>query len=116
MTTLTATPRAVETEGQDHAALLDALRDAIGPAHVMTDAKDFDARLIEDRGLRRGTALALIRPGSTEEVAACMRLCHAANVPVTPQGGNTSLCAGAVPGAAGHIILSMSRMNQIETS
>jgi len=43
-----------------------------------------------------------------------MRLAHAAGVPVTPQGGNTSLCAGAVPGAAGHIILSLSRMNEIE--
>ena len=48
MTTLTAPRRADDTDAQDHAALLDALRDAIGPAHVVTDAKDFDARLIEE--------------------------------------------------------------------
>lgn len=111
MTTLTAPRRADDTDAQDHAALLDALRDAIGPAHVVTDAKDFDARLIEDRGLRRGTALALIRPGSTEEVAACMRLCHGAQVPVTPQGGNTGLAGGGVPD--GGIILTTDRLNRI---
>ena len=111
MTTLTAPRRAPETDGQNHSALLDDLRQAIGAAHVVTDAKDFDARLIEDRGLRRGTALALIRPGSTEEVAACIRLCHAAQVPVTPQGGNTGLAGGGVP--AGGIILTTDRLNRI---
>ena len=111
MTTLTAPRRAPETDGQDHGALLDDLRQAIGAAHVVTDAKDFDARLIEDRGLRRGTALALIRPGSTEEVAACMRLCHAAQVPVTPQGGNTGLAGGGVPD--GGIILTTGRLNRV---
>ncbi|UOA34340.1 putative FAD-linked oxidoreductase (plasmid) [Sulfitobacter sp. DSM 110093] len=111
MTTLTAPRRAPETDGRDNSALLDDLRQAIGAAHVVTDAKDFDARLIEDRGLRRGTALALIRPGSTEEVAACMRLCHAAQVPVTPQGGNTGLAGGGVPD--GGIILTTDRLNRI---
>ena len=111
MTTLTAPRRAPETDGQNHSALLDDLRQAIGAAHVVTDAKDFDARLIEDRGLRRGTALALIRPGSTEEVAACMRLCHAAQVPVTPQGGNTGLAGGGVPD--GGIILTTGRLNRV---
>ncbi|MGB0901320.1 FAD-binding oxidoreductase [Halocynthiibacter sp.] len=60
-------------------------------------------------------SLGVARPQTTQDVSAIMRLAQAADVPVTPQGGNTSLCAGAVPGAGGHIILSMSRMNQIET-
>ena len=60
-------------------------------------------------------ALGVARPETTEQVAAVLRLAAQAGAPVTPQGGNTSLCAGAVPGAPGHIILSLSRMNRIET-
>ncbi|KKK91641.1 hypothetical protein LCGC14_2710890, partial [marine sediment metagenome] len=111
MTTLTAPRDLPQTDARDHSALLDDLRQAIGDTYVVTNAKDFDARLIEDRGLRRGTALALLRPGSTEEVATCMRLCHAAQVPVTPQGGNTGLAGGGVPN--GGVILTTERLNQI---
>ncbi|QCO54736.1 FAD-binding oxidoreductase [Pseudorhodobacter turbinis] len=94
-----------------HSALPDALRRAIGAAHVLTEANDLEARLVEDRGLARGSALALLRPGSTHEVAACQRLCHAAGMPVVPQGGNTGLAGGGVP--EGGIILTTDRLNAI---
>ena len=111
MTTLSAPPTAPEADGRDHTALLASLREAIGAAHVVTDAQDMAARLVEDRGLRQGTALALLRPGSTEEVATCLRLCKAAKMPVTPQGGNTGLAGGGVPD--GGIILTTDRLNRI---
>jgi FAD/FMN-containing dehydrogenase len=95
----------------DHSALLDDLRQAIGTAHLITEAGDMSGRLVEDRGLFTGTALALLRPGSTQEVAACLRLCHAARVPVIPQGGNTGLVGGGVPD--GGIILTTDRLNRI---
>jgi FAD/FMN-containing dehydrogenase len=65
-------------------------------------------------GLQSHPPLGGARPETTEQVSAVMRLAHAAGVPVTPQGGNTSLCAGAVPERAGHIILSLSRMAAME--
>ena len=111
MTTLSAPPTAPEADGRDHTALLASLREAIGAAHVVTEAQDMAARLVEDRGLRQGTALALLRPGSTEEVATCLRLCKAAKMPVTPQGGNTGLAGGGVPD--GGIILTTDRLNRI---
>ncbi|MGB3244360.1 MAG: FAD-binding oxidoreductase [Sulfitobacter sp.] len=94
-----------------HSTLLESLRQAIGDAHVVTDSAGMAPRLIEDRGLRVGTALALLKPASTQEVAACMRLCHAAKVSVIPQGGNTGLAGGGVPD--GGIIITTERLNRI---
>ena len=55
----------------------------------------------------------LVRPRSTGEVSALLRLCHAHRVPVVPQGGLTGLAGAAVP-CAGGVALSLDRMNTIE--
>jgi FAD/FMN-containing dehydrogenase len=57
--------------------------------------------------------LGIARPASTQEVATALALCAAANVPVVPQGGNTSLAGGSVLGEPGGVILSLSRLNSI---
>ncbi|WP_245999211.1 FAD-binding oxidoreductase [Paracoccus methylarcula] len=88
-----------------------ALEAAVGAAHVTADPKAMEPRLIEDRGLYRGTALALVRPGTTEEVAGVVRACRAAAVPIVPQGGNTGLVGGGVP--EGAVILATDRLNRI---
>lgn len=59
------------------------------------------------------TPLGVARPASTDQVAAVVAACHAAGVPVTPQGGNTGLCGGAVLEQPGGVILSLSRMTKI---
>ncbi|MDO9418380.1 FAD-binding oxidoreductase [Pararhizobium sp.] len=65
---------------------------------------------------RYGVApLGVARPGTTEEVAAVLKACSDAGVSVVPQGGNTSLCGGAVTEEADSIILSLSRMTAIGT-
>ncbi|MGI4955643.1 MAG: FAD-binding oxidoreductase [Janthinobacterium lividum] len=66
------------------------------------------------RGLYNGQTMAVVRPGSTAEVAAVIQACAAAGIAVVPQGGNTSMVGGAVPGADGrNIILSLSRLNRV---
>ncbi len=57
--------------------------------------------------------LALVRPRSTQEVATTLRICHAAGVPVVPQGGLTGLCGGAEP-TSDSVALSLERLNGIE--
>ena len=57
--------------------------------------------------------LALVRPRSTDEVSALLRICHAYRVPVVPQGGLTGLAGAAVP-VPGCVAVSMERMNVIE--
>ena len=57
--------------------------------------------------------LALVRPRSTEEVSAVMRLCSVHRIAVVPQGGLTGLAGAAVP-MEGAVALSLDRMNRIE--
>ena len=58
--------------------------------------------------------LALVRPRSTEDVSAALRVCHRHRIPVVPQGGLTGLAGGAVP-VQGCVAISLERMNAIET-
>ncbi|SER67132.1 glycolate oxidase [Tranquillimonas rosea] len=56
--------------------------------------------------------LAAILPGSTEEVAAALRICHEERVPVVPRGSGTSLAGGALP-TADSVILGVARLNEV---
>lgn len=64
-------------------------------------------------GLAPVRPLALVRPRTTGEVAAALRLCNRHGIPVVPQGGLTGLAGGGQPLADG-IALSLDRMNGIE--
>ncbi|KLU24193.1 hypothetical protein EOS_21495, partial [Caballeronia mineralivorans PML1(12)] len=75
-------------------ALIAALEAEIGADAVLTAESDL-APFTEDwRGRYKGPAAAVVQPSNTAQVAAVVRLCAAYGVPVLPQGGNTSLCAG----------------------
>ncbi|MDP4026077.1 FAD-binding oxidoreductase [Methylobacterium sp. NEAU 140] len=92
-------------------ALLSDLRASLGDRHVLTDPDVTAPYRVESRGLYRGEALAVLRPGSTAEVARAVRLCAAARVPVVAQGGNTGLTGGGVPG--GGVVLSLERLTRV---
>src|SRR3954451_17633886 len=90
-----------------------SLGDIVGSRYVLTDASDVQPYLIEQRDLWHGKALCVVRPGSTDEVAAILRLCHETGTPVVPQGGNTGLVGGQVPDESGtQVILSLNRMDK----
>ncbi|MDN7183880.1 FAD-binding oxidoreductase [Caballeronia sp. SEWSISQ10-4 2] len=96
-------------------ALIAALEAEIGVDAVLTAQSDL-APFTEDwRGRYKGPAAALVQPSNTAQVAAIVRLCAAYGVPVLPQGGNTSLCAGAVPANEGvpPVIVNLTRMRRI---
>ncbi len=57
--------------------------------------------------------LALVRPSSTEQLAAIMKACHEANQAVVVHGGLTGCVEGAIA-ADNEIIISLERMNAIE--
>ncbi|MBD3948011.1 FAD-binding oxidoreductase [Nocardioides ganghwensis] len=94
--------------------LLDQLRTAVGDAHVLTEPADVAAYVVDWTGTHQGRALAVVRPGSTAEVAAVVRACAESRTPVVPQGGNTGLVGGGVPDASGTaVVLSLGRMRSV---
>jgi len=106
----------MHTPTPDPASLLSALRQALGDAAVRCPSADEPllAHLQDWRQRYRGTALAVVSPASTEEVAAVVRLCAAHGASIVPQGGNTSLVGGAVPDESGlQIVLSLQRLNRV---
>lgn len=88
--------------------------DRIGAQQVLTSAADMLPFLTDWRGRFTGHALAVLKPGTTEEVASIIALCNRFAVPVVPQGGNTGLVLGSVPDASGSaVVLSLLRLNRI---
>ncbi len=95
--------------------LIDHLRHTIGAPHVLTDG-DLSAYELDWRKRSHGKALAVVRPGSTLEVAAVVKACAAAGVSIVPQGGNTGLVVGSTPDESGtQIVLSLQRMQAVRS-
>ncbi|MCX7230484.1 MAG: FAD-binding oxidoreductase [Burkholderiales bacterium] len=85
-----------------------------GIGRVLTEPADTAGFLTDWRRRWTGRALAVVQPGSTEEVATLVRWCAAHGVPIVPQGGNTGLTGGSVPDTTGRaVVLSLSRMNRV---
>ena len=93
--------------------VVEALRHAVGAAQVLTEG-DLAAYELDWRKRYRGHALAVVRPGSTLEVAAVVRACAGHGVGLVAQGGNTGLVGGSVPdGSGAQVLLSLARMNRV---
>jgi FAD/FMN-containing dehydrogenase len=94
--------------------ILNTLATLVGPAHVLTE--DLAAWEIDWRKQYKGRALAVVRPGTTQEVAAVIKACVASAISIVPQGGNTSLVGGSTPDPSGtQIILSLRRMDRVRS-
>jgi len=94
-------------------ALLAALHARLGDAGLLAGG-DLSAYEKDWRRRYAGKALAVARPGSTDEVAAVLRLCHEHRIAVVPQGGNTGLVGGSTPDDSGRqLVLSLARMRRV---
>lgn len=94
------------------AGLIAALRSALGPQQVATDATTRDTYGTD--GLKRGVHPpdVVVWPSTPAEVATVARLCHEASVPLVPRGAGTGYSGGAVP-LLGGVVLSMERFTRI---
>ncbi len=97
--------------------LIAQLQAAVGAAHVLTHddpTADLSAWEQDWRKRAHGRALAVVRPGSTAEVAAVVKACAATGTAIVPQGGNTGLVVGSVPDDSGtQVLLSLTRLNRV---
>ena len=94
-------------------SLLTDLRAAVGPAYVL-DSGDLSAWELDWRKRYRGRALAVVRPASTDEVAAVVTACARHDTAIVAQGGNTGLVGAGIPNESGtQVLLSLTRMNRV---
>ncbi len=89
-----------------------ALTDAVGARHVLTDREMLVSYERDYTGRFEGRARLVVRPGSTDEVAAVVRACAGAGAALVPQGGNTGLVGGGVP-RHDEVLVSLTRLTEI---
>lgn len=93
---------------------LDQCRQLIGSSYVITDSNEMASYLTDYRQRYIGAAVAILKPATTEEIAAIVNLCAAHQIAIVPQGGNTGLVMGSVPDQTGRsVVLSLRRLNQV---
>ncbi|SEN28335.1 FAD/FMN-containing dehydrogenase [Pseudorhodobacter antarcticus] len=91
-------------------SLLLDLAAVVGDAHVLTGA-DRAAHMSDWTGKFTADPVAVVRPGDTAQVAACLRVAAAHGVAVVPVSGRTGLVGGAM--TVGGLMISVERMNAI---
>jgi FAD/FMN-containing dehydrogenase len=91
-------------------AILDDIAGVVGAAQVVTGAAA-DRWRRDWTGKFAASPLAVVRPGSTAEVAAVVRIAAAAGIPVVPVSGLTGITGGAF--TEGGLMLSVDRLNRI---
>ena len=89
----------------------------VGSKGVLTSPSDIEPYLHEWRGLYRGSTPMVLRPATTAEVSAILKLAHDERIAIVPQGGNTGLVGAQIPfEAGGEIVLSLGRMKAIRAT
>lgn len=94
--------------------LIGNLIQIVGTGNCLTDAAQIAPYLTEQRGIFRGSAIAVVRPSDTAHLAAVVKLCAPRGIAMVPQGGNTGACGGGVPlSAESAVVISTERLTQI---
>jgi glycolate oxidase len=97
---------------RDEGGLIERLRRLLPAGAVLSSPEELKPYECDALTLYRRTPLAVALPADEAEVAAVLRLCHAAGVPVIARGAGTGLSGGATP-RADAVLLSLARLNRI---
>ncbi|HZP19524.1 MAG TPA: FAD-binding oxidoreductase [Bauldia sp.] len=89
----------------------------VGSGNALTAPEAMHPFLIEQRDRFVGVSPMVLRPGSTDEVAAIVKLAAETGTAIVPQGGNTGLVGGQVPDRSGNqVVVSLTRLNRIRAA
>lgn len=91
---------------------IDALSAITGPKGAITNGDELKPYITEWRDKFIGQTPLMVCPATTEEAASVVRYCNEHKIAIVPQGGNTGLVGGGIPGLDGadEILLSTRRM------
>lgn len=92
--------------------LIRRLTTIVGASHVLTDPAVTAGYVTDWTNRWSGHAAAVVRPGSTDEVAAVVAACADEDVAIVAQGGNTGLVDGSIP-HDGEVVVSLRRLDHI---
>jgi glycolate oxidase len=93
-------------------AVVEMVQEICGSRHVFTDP-EYLCGYGRDNTLDLQYSFdILVKPGSTEEIAAVLKICNQYKVPILPRGGGTGVTGGALP-CRGGMVLSLERLNKI---
>ncbi|KMW56793.1 FAD dependent oxidoreductase [Candidatus Rhodobacter oscarellae] len=91
-------------------SVIEGLKEIVGAGHVLTGA-DTEKYGSDWMGRYIAEPIAVVRPGSTEQVSRVMALAHDQGIKIVPIGGNTGLTGATY--AEGAVMLSLERLNKI---
>jgi FAD/FMN-containing dehydrogenase len=89
------------------------IKEILGPKGWIAEPEEAKPFLSEWRGIYVGRACLVARPATVEEVSAVLTVCYGNAIPVVPQGGNTGLCAAALPRDERAVLINLGRMNRL---
>jgi FAD/FMN-containing dehydrogenase len=97
-------------------AVIQRLKAVVGPGGYIEGETENLAYTRPWRGSWDGRSLLVLRPRTTEEVAAIVKICAESRTPIVPQGGNTGVTYGGLPAKDGsEVVVSTARMRAIRT-
>ncbi len=92
--------------------ILGAIKQIVGSDAVITGHTEMEQFSHDETEDLRYYPEVVVKPRSTREVAALLKLCNEHLIPVTPRGAGTGLSGGALP-VMGGLVMAMERFNQI---
>jgi glycolate oxidase len=93
-------------------AIVADLRRLLGPGAVIADEDGRRAYETDALTAYRALPLAVLLPGSTEEVSRALRYCHQHGIKVVARGAGTSLSGGALP-SEDAVVIGVARMSRV---
>src|SRR5215204_4309772 len=94
------------------AEVLNEFKSIVGENYVLYDEETLDHYAHDETENLHYLPDVVIKPRTTQEISALIKICNAKKIPVTPRGAGTGLSGGALPHLGG-VVLSTERMNKI---
>jgi glycolate oxidase len=104
--------QAVQQKKDNATGFIDKFKNIVGNDYVFADEESLNNYAHDETENLHFLPDIVIKPRTTQEISAIMKLCNEYLIPVTPRGAGTGLSGGALPNLGG-VLLSMERMNSI---